>query len=139
MSWRQFPYNSFIFLIVCISFLKLVSNFNYDHFREYQILELRFSDSSNMPICTVPSWSWSYGSSIYNYLCNQCLSPIMLWVRIPIRRCILDTILLDKVRQWLGAGRCIRDRPFNLQGEGEGGYGNVGGGKKIIWFRVFVI
>jgi hypothetical protein len=21
-----------------------------------------------------PSWSWSYGSWIYNYLCNQCLS-----------------------------------------------------------------
>ena len=25
--------------------------------------------------------SWSYGSWIYNYLCNQCLSPLMLWVR----------------------------------------------------------
>jgi hypothetical protein len=22
-----------------------------------------------------PSWTWSYGSWIYNYLCNQCLSP----------------------------------------------------------------
>jgi len=22
---------------------------------------------------------WSYGSWIYNYLCNQCLSPLMLW------------------------------------------------------------
>jgi len=21
------------------------------------------------------SWSWSYGSWIYTYLCNQCLSP----------------------------------------------------------------
>jgi len=20
-----------------------------------------------------PPWSWSYGSCIYNYLCNQCL------------------------------------------------------------------
>ena len=30
-----------------------------------------------------PSWSWSYGSWIYNYLCNQCLSPLMLWVRTP--------------------------------------------------------
>jgi hypothetical protein len=31
---------------------------------------------------------WSYGSWIYNYLCNQCLSPLMLWVRISIRaRC----------------------------------------------------
>jgi len=25
---------------------------------------------------TGPSWSWSYGSWIYNYLCNQCLSPL---------------------------------------------------------------
>jgi hypothetical protein len=31
-----------------------------------------------------PSWSWSYGSWIYNYLCSQCLSPLMLWVRISI-------------------------------------------------------
>jgi len=23
-----------------------------------------------------PSWSWSYGSWIYNYLCNRCLSPL---------------------------------------------------------------
>jgi len=23
-----------------------------------------------------PSWSWSYGSWIYNWLCNQCLSPL---------------------------------------------------------------
>jgi len=33
------------------------------------------------------SWPWSYGSWIYNYLCNQCLSPLM-WVWISIRaRC----------------------------------------------------
>jgi hypothetical protein len=24
-----------------------------------------------------PSEPWSYGSRIYNYLCNQCLSPLM--------------------------------------------------------------
>jgi len=24
------------------------------------------------------SWSWSYGSWINNYLCNQCLSPLTL-------------------------------------------------------------
>jgi len=33
-----------------------------------------------------PSWTWSYGSWIYNYLCNWCLSPLMLWVRIPLRK-----------------------------------------------------
>ena len=41
----------------------------------------------------------SYGSWIYNYLCNQCLSPLMLWVRISIRaRC---TTLCDNVCHWL--------------------------------------
>ena len=42
-------------------------------------------------------WSW-----IYNYLCNQCLSPLMLWVWISIRvRC---TTSYDKVCQWLALG-----------------------------------
>jgi len=49
------------------------------------------------------SWSWSHGSSIYNCLCNQCLSLQTLWVRIPLRRCVLDTTLCDKVCQWLAA------------------------------------
>ena len=49
-----------------------------------------------------PSWPWSYGR-IYNYLCNQCLSPLMLWVGISIRaRC---TTLCDKDCQWLETGR----------------------------------
>ena len=44
----------------------------------------------------------SYGSWIYNYLCNQCLSPLMLSVRISIiARC---TTLCDKVCQWLATG-----------------------------------
>jgi hypothetical protein len=48
------------------------------------------------------SWPWSYGSWIYNYLCNQCSSPLMLWVWISIRaRC---TTLCDKVCQWLATG-----------------------------------
>jgi len=50
-----------------------------------------------------PSWSWSYGSWIYNYLCNQCLSPLMLWVRISIRA--MCTTLCDKVCQWFATGR----------------------------------
>jgi hypothetical protein len=52
-----------------------------------------------------PSWQWSYGSWICNYLNNQCLSPLMLWVRISIRaRC---TTLYDKVCRWLATGRCF--------------------------------
>ena len=52
-----------------------------------------------------PSCSWSYGSWIYNYLCNQCLSQLALWVRIQLRRGVLDTTLCDKVCQWLVAGQ----------------------------------
>ena len=39
----------------------------------------------------------------YNYidLWNQCLSPLTLWVRIPLRRSVLDTTLYDKICQWL--------------------------------------
>jgi hypothetical protein len=29
--------------------------------------------------------SWSYSEWIYNYLCNQCPSPLTLWVWIPLR------------------------------------------------------
>jgi hypothetical protein len=31
-----------------------------------------------------PSWSLSYGSCIYNYMYNQCLSALNLWVRIQL-------------------------------------------------------
>ena len=51
------------------------------------------------------SWSWSYGNWISNYLCNQCLSQLMLWVRIQLRQGVLDTTLCDKVCQWLAAGQ----------------------------------
>jgi len=39
------------------------------------------------------SWSWSYSSWIYNYLCNQCLFESCSW------RGVLDATLCDKVRQ----------------------------------------
>jgi hypothetical protein len=56
-----------------------------------------------MPLYEGLSWPWSDGSWIYNYLCNQYLSPLMLWVRISIRaRC---TILCEKICQWLVTGR----------------------------------
>ena len=44
-------------------------------------------------------------SWIYNYLCNQCLSPLILWVRTPLRRGVLDTTLCDKGCQWLAICR----------------------------------
>jgi hypothetical protein len=56
-------------------------------------------------IYTEPSWPWSYCSWIYNYRCNQFLSPLKLWVRISIRaRC---TTLCDTVCQWFWIGRCF--------------------------------
>jgi hypothetical protein len=46
---------------------------------------------------------------VYNYLCNQCLSPLMLWVRISIRaRC---TTLYDTICQWLATGRWFSPDP----------------------------
>ena len=51
-------------------------------------------------------WSWSYGSWIYNYMCNQCLSQLTLLVQILLRWGVLETTLIcDKVCQWLAAGR----------------------------------
>jgi hypothetical protein len=56
-----------------------------------------------------PSWSWEYGSWIYNYLCYQCLPPLMLRVQISIKtRC---TTLCDKVCQWLSTGRWFSPGP----------------------------
>jgi hypothetical protein len=50
-----------------------------------------------------PLWPWSYGSWTYNYMCNQCLSSLMLWVRILIRA--RYTTLCDKGCHWLPTGR----------------------------------
>jgi hypothetical protein len=71
-------------------------NLNYIHSREWL----------NNAVCSAQisiiyltfrglSWPWSYGSWIYSYLCNQCLSPLMLWARISIMaRC---TTLCDNI------------------------------------------
>jgi hypothetical protein len=36
-----------------------------------------------------PLWSWSHGSCLYNYPCNQCLSPLTLGDRISLRRSVI--------------------------------------------------
>jgi hypothetical protein len=55
---------------------------------------------NNRPNHKKKNCSW-----IYTYLCNQCLSPLMLWVRISIRaRC---ATLCDKICQWLSTGWCF--------------------------------
>jgi len=42
---------------------------------------------------------WYICSWIYNYLCNQCLSQLTLWVWTLLRQGVLDTTLCDKVCQ----------------------------------------
>ena len=46
-----------------------------------------------------------YVSCIYNYKCNQCLSPLMLWVGISFRQGVLD---INIMRRWLATGWCTR-------------------------------
>jgi hypothetical protein len=51
---------------------------------------------SNIAISIIyQTWPlWSYGSWFHKYLCNQCLSPLMLWVRTPFMgRCTWYNIL----------------------------------------------
>ena len=52
-----------------------------------------------------PNVSRSYGSWIFNYLCIQCLTPLKLWVLIPLLVRYTRTTSCDKVCQWLVAGR----------------------------------
>jgi hypothetical protein len=73
---------------------------------ELIIIRINFLNSH---IYEGPSWPWSCGCWIYNYLYNQCLSSLMLRVRISIRaRC---TTLCDKVCQWLATGRWFSPGP----------------------------
>ena len=53
----------------------------------------------------------SYGSWIYNYLCNQCLSTLTLWVWILLRRGVLNTTLCDKFCLWLERDRLFSPGP----------------------------
>jgi hypothetical protein len=52
---------------------------------------------------------WQYHGAvvvvIYNYLCNQCLSSLKLWVRTPLSWGVLNTTLCDKVCQWLATNQ----------------------------------
>jgi hypothetical protein len=53
--------------------------------------------------CMSDAPSLSYGKldlKLQMYLCNQCLSPLTLRVRIPLWQGVLDTILYDNVCQW---------------------------------------
>jgi hypothetical protein len=51
--------------------------------------------NDHIEVYTGAIMSWLYGSWIYNYLCNRCLSPLTLWWG------VLTSTLCDKVCQWL--------------------------------------
>ena len=51
-----------------------------------------------------PPLLWLYGSWINNCICNQWLSPLTLWVGVPVQRGVLDTTLCDEVYRWLHSG-----------------------------------
>jgi hypothetical protein len=67
------------------------------------IAELALSNNHLGVVQTFQNCSISW---IYNYLCSQCLSPIKLWLWIPLMaRCVLNTTFGDKVCQWRTTGR----------------------------------
>ena len=70
----------------------------------YQLLRVNLTNTLH---CLGSSWSWLYGSSISNYMCNQCNSPLMLWVRTPLRCSVFDTTLCDKACQWLATDQWV--------------------------------
>ena len=88
---RIFPISSLSFFFFCFVILAL-------NYLRYHLIFLKQIEGS--------LWPWSYGSWIYNYLCNRCLSPPMLLIRtpmIPLRARF--TTLCDKICQWFASGR----------------------------------
>jgi len=98
MIWFPVDFRYFTVVICFTKKLKVIS------FLGRLNLNNKDTFSPSSPQRKMPSWPWSYGSWIYNYLCNQCLSPLMLWVRILIRvRCTIC--------QWLASGRWFSPSP----------------------------
>ena len=58
------------------------------------------------------SWSWSYGSWTYNSMCNQCISPLKLWVQISfIGRCTRYNTYLLTLPLFAGVSRVRASSP----------------------------
>jgi len=56
--------------------------------------EIQINQKDNVYGTEGPWWSVSYGSWIYNYLFNQCLSPLKLWVwTLFMKRCTWYNIM----------------------------------------------
>ena len=106
------------------------------------------------------SLSWSYDSWIYNYLCNQCIVPLKLWVRIQLMancteillKVALNTITLTLTLWWntkINVMHCFptvnwlsnedqaRIQDFKLGGAHLKKLRRAEGGGKFFWvFRV---
>jgi hypothetical protein len=93
--------------IMCFRHERSISTYGYSwkKIKEIDICPVKYRYLSFHIVFLLLSWSWSYGSWIYNYLCNQCLSPLTLWVWIRFREGVFDTTLCDKVCQLLATGR----------------------------------
>ena len=52
--------------------------------------KINFNLGHNLQLVEGLSWSWEYSSWIYNCLCNQCISPLKLLVRIPFGKGVLE-------------------------------------------------
>jgi hypothetical protein len=88
-----------------------VTNFT-NVFRQLRCTFIYLSNYDNIQLHSIyREGPWSYGSWIYNYICNQCLSPLMLWVRIFIGARIKT--LYDQDCQWLLTGRWFSPGPSN--------------------------
>jgi len=57
-------------------FIKIIININF---------QLEIKNQEWPFISRGLTWLWLHGSWIYNYICNQRLSPLMFWVWIWIR------------------------------------------------------
>jgi hypothetical protein len=80
-------------------------NYRWKYYQKNNIIEHAKNLYGNLlDLHRGPSWSWWHGSWFYNYLWNQCLSPLMLRVRNPLRLSVHDTNLCDKVCHWLATG-----------------------------------
>jgi hypothetical protein len=80
----------FIWYLLCFDWMILEFKHRAQKFMTIRHWRLHNNDYLNKR----PSWAWSYGSWIYNYMCNQCLSPLKLWVRTPfMARCTRYNIM----------------------------------------------
>ena len=86
----------------------MTSMYKTDFYILANILSNRFCPAMvifNSSVCSYYPGSCGRVVVVQLPICNQCLSPLTLGVRIPLSRGVIDTTLCDKVCQWLVVGR----------------------------------